>query len=151
MVDRAEPAAPRRSPRPETVEEIAARTGRPLSTVKNTWRRHPAWPAPLPEKRGRWVQYDPAAVDAFIRAHIDRDTTTLDPNRLYTARDLEAAGIGITAGTIRADLTRGRWPAPDDTHDGINRWTGATATAALAGRRGYRKTTRDTTARDGRA
>ncbi|MDT7847217.1 hypothetical protein [Streptomyces justiciae] len=133
MVDRARRA-------PETVEEIAARTGRPLTTVKNTWRRHPDWPAPLPEKRGRWVQYDPDAVDAFLRDHIDRRAVALEPRRLYTAQDLEAAGIGIKAGTIRADVTRRRWPEPDDTEGGTKRWYGATATRALEGRRGYRRT-----------
>ena len=142
MVERTpRPAAARRSSRtPETVQEIAARTRRPLTTVKNTWRRHPAWPKPLPEKRGRWVQYDPDAVDQFIRDHIERQAVELEPRRLYTAPDLEAAGIGITAGTIRADLTRGRWPEPDDDADGVNRWRGATATKALEGRRGYRRT-----------
>lgn len=141
MVDRAHrPTAPRRAPRPpETVEEIAARTGRPPTTVKNTWRRHPDWPKPLPEKRGRWVQYDPDDVDAFIREHVDRQAVELEPRRLYTAPELEAAGIGITAGTIRADLTRGRWPEPDTTDDGTNRWYGTTAAQALEGRRGYRR------------
>ncbi|MET7475084.1 hypothetical protein ABZT17_12085 [Streptomyces sp. NPDC005648] len=138
MVDRhAKPTAPRRPP--ETVEEIASRTGRPLTTVKNTWRRHPAWPKPLPEKRGRWVQYDPNAIDTFIREHVERQAVELEPRRLYTAPELEAAGIGITAGTIRADLTRNRWPEPDATDGGTNRWYGATATQALAARRGYRR------------
>lgn len=126
------------TPNAETAEEIAARFGRPLTTVKNTWRRHPAWPAPLPAKRGRWALYDPTAIDAFVRDHIDRQTVTLDPQRLYTAPELEAAGIGITAGTIRADLHRGRWPHPDTTTDGVNRWYGRTATQALETRRGYR-------------
>jgi hypothetical protein len=141
MVDRAPSSTPaRRSPRPpETIEEIAARTGRPLSTVKNTWRRHPDWPAPLPEKRGRWVQYDPNDVDAFLRDHINRQAVELEPRRLYTAPELEAAGIGITAGTIRADLARNRWPQPDATDGGTNRWYGATAAKALEGRRGYRR------------
>jgi hypothetical protein len=142
MVDRSPSSTPaRRPPRtPETVEEIAARTGRPLSTVKNTWRRHPAWPHPLPEKRGRWVQYDPDEVDAFLRDHIDRQGIELEPRRLYTAPELEAAGIGITAGTIRADLARNRWPEPDATDGGTNRWYGSTAAKALEGRRGYRRT-----------
>lgn len=136
MVDREQPAAPRS---PETVEEVAERLERPLSTVKNTWRRHPAWPKPLPDKRGRHVQYDPDAVDQFVRDHIERTATALEPRRLYTARELEAADIGVTAGTIRADRSRGRWPAPDSTDGGINRWYGATATTALADRRGYRR------------
>ncbi|MCI3277508.1 hypothetical protein [Streptomyces cylindrosporus] len=130
MVDRA----------PETVAEIASRTGRPLTTVKNTWTRHPAWPDPLPQRRGRWRLYDPADVDAFIRDHIDRQVADLEPTRLYTAQQLEDAGIGIRAGTIRSDLTRRRWPEPDDTEGGTNRWYGATVTEALAGRRGYRRT-----------
>lgn len=123
----------------ETVEEIAARLDRPLTTVKNTWRNHPAWPAPLPEKRGRWALYDRAAVDAFVRDHIDRQAVTLEPRRLYSAPELEAAGIGITAGTIRADLSRRRWPEPDTTDGGVNRWYGTTATQALEQRRGYRR------------
>ncbi|MEE1761188.1 hypothetical protein [Streptomyces sp. SP18BB07] len=49
------------------------------------------------------------------------------------------AGIGIKAGTIRADLTRNRWPEPNDTDHGVNRWRGTTATKALEGRRGYRQ------------
>lgn len=124
---------------PETVADIAERTGRPLTTVKNTWTRHPAWPAPV-SKRGRWNTYDPQDIDDWLRDHIERQAVTLEPTRLYTARELEAAGIGITAGTIRADRTRGRWPEPDDTDGGVNRWYGATATEALGGRRGYRRT-----------
>lgn len=126
---------------PETVADIAERTGRPLTTVSKTWTRHPAWPEPLEQRRGRWRLYDPEAIDRFVRDHIERQAVTLEPRRLYTAPELEAAGIGITAGTIRADLTRGRWPEPDDAEGGINRWYGATATRALEGRRGYRRST----------
>ncbi|MFI6337821.1 hypothetical protein [Streptomyces sp. NPDC050535] len=126
---------------PETVAEIAQRTGHPLTTVRNTWTRHPDWPAPLTQRRGRWKLYDPAHVDTFIRDHIERQepATDLEPHRLYTAQELEAAGIGIKAATIRADRSRGRWPQPDDTSDGVNRWTGHTAAQALDGRRGYRR------------
>lgn len=125
---------------PETVAEIAQRTGRPTTTVSKTWTRHPAWPSPLAQRRGRWRLYDPDAVDQFIRDHIDRQAVALEPARLYTARELEDAGAGITAGTIRADRARGRWPEPDDTTGGVNRWRGATATTALAARRRYRQT-----------
>ncbi|HET8970474.1 MAG TPA: hypothetical protein VFN19_05385 [Candidatus Nanopelagicales bacterium] len=125
---------------PETVAEIATRLGRPPTTVSKTWTRHPAWPAPLEQRRGRWRLYDPTAVDQFVRDHIDRQTPTLEPHRLYTARELEAAGVGVTTSTIRADRTRNRWPAPDNTDGGVNRWLGATATKALAGRRSYRRT-----------
>lgn len=128
MVDRA----------PETYEEIAARTGRPITTVRNTWSRHPEWPHALKQRRGRANQYDPDAVDAFIRAHIDRSAIPLEPRRLYTAREIEAL-TGITAATIRADRSRNRWPEPDNTEGGAHRWYGSTITTVLAGRRGYRR------------
>ncbi|WAZ20189.1 hypothetical protein STRCI_001288 [Streptomyces cinnabarinus] len=124
---------------PETVADIARRTGRPQTTVSKTWTRHPHWPAPLNERRGRWRLYNPDDVDDFIRDHIDRQAAELEPRRLYTATELENAGIGIKAATIRADRARGRWPAPDDTTDDVNRWYGATVTKALESRRGYRR------------
>lgn len=130
MVDRA----------PETLADIAARLGRPLSTVRNTWTRDPEWPAAV-GKRGRWKTYDPGGIDDWLRDHIERQAVALEPGRLYTAQQLEAAGIGIKAGTIRADLTRRRWPEPDDTEGGVNRWCGRTVTQALEGRRGYRHST----------
>lgn len=125
---------------PETVADIAERLGRPHTTVAKTWTRHPAWPAPLAQRRGRWRLYDPDAVDRFVRDHIDRQAPALEPDRLYTARQLEDAGAGITAGTIRADRARGRWPEPDEVIGGVNHWRGSTATQALAGRRPHRRT-----------
>src|SRR3546814_13848660 len=96
MVDPADARRPSREP--ETVADIAARTGRPLSTVRNTWTRHPEWPAAV-GRRGRWVTYDPADIDAWLTDHIERQAVTLEPARLYTARELEESGIGITAAT----------------------------------------------------
>ncbi|MFF6985619.1 hypothetical protein [Streptomyces sp. NPDC010273] len=118
--------------------EIAETYGVGIYTVTKTWMQHPAWPAPA-GKRGRYKEYDRQAIADFVRDHIERQAVTLEPKRLYTAQDLEAAGVGIKASTIRADLARGRWPEPDDTADGVNRWRGATATTALAGRRSYRR------------
>lgn len=122
----------------ETFPEIAARHNRPLTTVQKTWARDPDWPDPT-GKRGRWNEYAPQAVDNWIRVHIDRPGVGLEPNRLYTAQQLADAGIGITATTIRADRTRGRWPEPDSTDHNVNRWYGRTATHAMEQRRGYRK------------
>jgi len=137
-----------RRPRPtairETVDEIAARIGRPVTTIRNTWARHPEWPAPV-GKRGRWNEYDRRAVDDWISRNVKRQAVELEPDRLYTAQQLEDAGVGVSATTIRADLSRSRkggprrWPEPDDTTGGVNRWYGRTAAAALANRRGYRK------------
>ncbi|MFI8531079.1 hypothetical protein ACIGMX_12600 [Streptomyces aquilus] len=118
--------------------EIAAAYDVSPHTVRASWSQHPDWPAPV-GKRGRYKEYAAEDVAAFVRDHIERQAVTLEPRRLYTAQQLEAAGIGVTAGTIRADRTRGRWPEPDDTENGVNRWLGATATKALQGRRGYRR------------
>lgn len=128
------------APKPETLREIAARHGRAYNTLRNQWSRHPAWPDHV-GRRGQAYVYDPQEVDEVIAEHFEREGAKLEPSRLYTAQQLEAAGIGIKAGTIRADLTRRRWPEPDDTEGGVNRWYGRTATQALEGRRGYRRGT----------
>ncbi|MEU9149188.1 hypothetical protein AB0D59_01210 [Streptomyces sp. NPDC048417] len=118
--------------------EIAEHYGVGIHTVTKTWTQHADWPDSV-GKRGRYKEYAAADVDTFVREHIRRQAVDLEPERLYTAQQLEDAGIGITAGTIRADLTRGRWPEPDDSDNGVNRWKGKTATAAMATRRGYRR------------
>lgn len=124
-------------PEGETLAEIAARHGRPHSTVRNRWATQADFPPPV-GKRGRAHIYDPAAVDAWVAEHLTRPTPDLEPGRLYTAAEIaEAAGLDPV--TIRADLSRGRWPAPDDTADGTNRWRGDTATAALTGRQRRRR------------
>lgn len=117
--------------------EIAERYGRSEHTVTKQWMRRKDWP-PAVGKRGRYKEYDAAAVAAWVRENVER-TVQLEPTRLYTAQQLEAAGIGITAGTIRADRSRGRWPSPDDTEHGVSRWLGATAERAMTGRRAYRR------------
>ncbi|MFE5868789.1 hypothetical protein ACFQ6V_09060 [Streptomyces roseifaciens] len=121
----------------ETVAEIADRHSCSVPTVKR-WTRHPQWPAPL-GKRGKWYEYDPAAVDAWVQDYRSRPAVDLEPKRLYTVQQLQDAGAGVTASTISADLSRGRWPEPDSTDGGTNRWYGSTVTAVLSKRRGYRK------------
>ncbi|CAL9302867.1 hypothetical protein [Streptomyces sp. SudanB91_2054] len=125
--------------------EIADQYGVSKHTVTKTWSAHPEWPAPV-DRRGRYKEYDARAVADFVRQHVDRQAVALEPRRLYTAQQLEDAGIGIKAATIRADLSRSRkpdqprrWPEPDDTSDGVNRWYGETVTTALTTRRGYRR------------
>ncbi|MET7944367.1 hypothetical protein [Streptomyces sp. NPDC005302] len=120
------------------VPEIADTYGVSKDTVTKSWSQHPDWPAHV-DKRGRFYEYDAEHIADFVRAHVQREPVTLEPTRLYTAKQLEDAGIGIKAATVRADRTRGRWPAPDDTANGVNRWTGATAMRAIEGRRGYRR------------
>ncbi|MGP4085476.1 helix-turn-helix transcriptional regulator [Streptomyces sp. KR55] len=121
----------------ETYAEIAARHGRAEATVRNRWARHPEWPAPI-GKRGKQLLFDPAAVDQVIHEHIERPPATLEPRRLYTAKEIEAL-TGVTAATIRAERSKGHWPPADDTSSRAHRWYGATITTALAGRRAYRR------------
>src|ERR1051325_712070 len=120
--------------------EIADTYGVSLHTVTKSWSQRSEWPAPV-GKRGRYKEYNRQAVADFVRDHIDRQAVTLEPRRLYTAQELEDAGIGIKAGTIRADLARERWPEPDDTAHGVNRWHGQTVMTAMTTRRRYRRTT----------
>ncbi|QIJ62565.1 hypothetical protein [Streptomyces sp. JB150] len=129
------------TPSGETYAEIAARHGRSESRVRSGWARHPAWPKPI-GRRGRQLVFDPAAVDKAIAEHIERPAVELEPRRLYTAKEIEAL-TGITAATIRADRSKGRWPAPDDSSGRAHRWYGATVTQALARRRGYHRTETD--------
>ncbi|GAB2714564.1 helix-turn-helix transcriptional regulator [Streptomyces bullii] len=125
------------TPQGETYTEIAARHGRSEYRVRNAWARHPQWPEPI-GKRGKQLLFDPAAVDQVIAEHIERPAVELEPRRLYTAKEIEAL-TGVTAATIRADRSKGRWPVPDDTSGRAHRWNGATVTQALAGRRAYHK------------
>ncbi|MGV4984533.1 helix-turn-helix transcriptional regulator [Streptomyces sp. NRAIS4] len=126
------------TPPGETYDEIAARHSRAKLTIRNQWARHPDWPEPI-GKRGKLLLFDPAAVDQFVTDHIERSPTVLEDRRLYTAREIEQL-TGITAATIRADRSKGRWPGPDDTSTRAHRWYGATVTEALAARRGYHRT-----------
>ncbi|WP_234329566.1 MULTISPECIES: hypothetical protein [Streptomycetaceae] len=118
--------------------EIAERYGVSEHTVRKSWTQHPEWPTPK-GKRGRFKEYGADDVAAWVREHVQRAAVELEPNRLYTAQQLDEAGIGVKAGTIRADVSRGRWPAPDDEEHGVKRWRGATAMAAVASRRAYRR------------
>ncbi|AEW94617.1 MULTISPECIES: hypothetical protein [Streptomycetaceae] len=119
------------------VPEIAERYGRSADTVSKQWSTREEWPRPV-GKRGRWLEYDALEVAAFVRDHVERELVSLDPQRLYTAQEIEAA-TGIKAATIRADRSRGRWPDPDDTEHGAQRWSGRAVSAVLATRRGYRR------------
>ncbi|MFJ1581572.1 hypothetical protein [Streptomyces sp. NPDC088182] len=127
----------------ETLREIAARYGRDYETVR-ALAKQPGWPKHI-GKRGRAYVYDPAEVDPIASAAYERPAVGLSPNRLYTAREIEAA-TGITAATIRADQTKvradgtPRWPAPDDTTLPAHRWYGRTVLAELKNRRAYRRT-----------
>jgi predicted transcriptional regulator len=126
-----------------TLPEIAETYGRTYATVRQQWTRHPDWPAPT-GKRGRFGEYDPKAVAAWVTAHADRDQDapifTRDPAGLLTVAEI-ADESGLSHRTVRADLSRGRLlPAEGDTvRDGVKLWRRGTIAAQLRKRRGYRR------------
>src|ERR1039457_2065952 len=118
--------------------EVAARYGRPLTTIQTEWMPDPAWPAAI-GKRGRWNEYDAAEVAAAVQAITGRPQLPEgDPDELLDIGQA-AAHAGISPSTIRADLSRGRWPAPDDGKHGVKRWKRSTVTTVMEGRRQYRR------------
>ncbi|MBD3550875.1 helix-turn-helix transcriptional regulator [Streptomyces sp. SP18CM02] len=120
-----------------TYAEIATHYGlAPRYVAENArWGRHPHWPAPI-TKRGRSAEFNPQDVHTFVQEHHARQAPTLDPSRLYTVTEI-ATHTGLSPTTIYADISRNRWPAPDQELDGTRLWSGSTVTSVLAGRRRY--------------
>jgi hypothetical protein len=126
------------SPERLIAPEIAARYGRPLTTVQTEWMPDPAWPARA-GKRGRWNEYDAAEVAAAVKAITARPPLPGgDPGDLLTIAQA-AAYARISPRTIRSDLSRGRWPVPDDDEHGVKRWKRSTVDRVMSGRRQYRR------------
>jgi hypothetical protein len=123
--------------------EIAELYGRALDTVKETWRKHPDWPAPV-GRRGRWAEYDAAAVDELVRRVFLREPAPPvgDPDDLLTVADI-AEYTGLARGTIAADISRARWRDPDEDEHGVKRWRRSTVDEIMRGRRGYHRRTAD--------
>jgi hypothetical protein len=118
--------------------EIAARYDRKPNTIRTRWMRDPAWPEPA-GRRGRWNEYDAAAVARAVELIAGRRRLAGGgPDELL---DVPAAAryTGLAAATIRSDIRLGRWPAPDDDASGVRRWKRSTVAAAVAGRRNYRR------------
>lgn len=117
-----------------TIPEIAEKYGRPERTIEQ-WRRAYDWPAPsgTREGTGRPLEYDPDAVDAAVRAILALADDDADPDELLTARQA-AEESGLSYGTVRADISRGRWPGPD--HEG--KWRRSTVRAVMAARRPHK-------------
>ncbi|QLY31255.1 hypothetical protein H0264_02460 [Nocardia huaxiensis] len=117
--------------------EIAASYGRAVSTVQQQWMTNEHWP-PVVGKRGRWNEYDAAEVAAVVSEHFVREYQGAGhPDDLLTVAEI-AEYTGLSGGTIRADISRGRIRRdPDDHTDGVKRWKRSTIDAAMEGRRRY--------------
>ncbi|WP_203218250.1 hypothetical protein [Nocardia brasiliensis] len=101
---------------------------------------HAKWP-PAVGKRGRWNEYDAAAVDEAVRGHFVREQPAdEDSEDLLTVAQI-AEYARVSPSTVRSDLSRGRIDlgAPDDTTGGVKRWRRAKVAAAYAGRRRYNR------------
>jgi len=119
------------------IPEIAQKYDRTPGTIRTQWVPHPAWPAAA-GKRGRYKEYDAAEVAAAVATIAGR--TPLpdgDPDELLDVARI-AAETGLSGSTIRSDISRGRWPAPDDTEHGVHRWKRSTVASTMKGRRRYR-------------
>ncbi|MFJ7590662.1 hypothetical protein ACIQZO_25415 [Streptomyces sp. NPDC097617] len=121
-----------------TYTEIAEHYGMSARYLSENprWGRHPGWPPPI-GKRGRTMEFDAQAIARFFGEHHTREATPLDPSRRYTVVEIAEAS-GLQPDSIRSDISRGRWPAPDERDGDRKLWRGDTVTAHLAGRRIYR-------------
>lgn len=130
-----------------TVPEIARRYGRAETTIRHSWTQHPQWPEPI-GKRGRYKEYDADAVESVVARLFSRtepdsadepDTEqpiAADPNELLDVAAI-ATYTHLSASTIRSDISRNRWPAPDDETDGTKTWKRSTVEAIMKKRRAY--------------
>jgi hypothetical protein len=114
----------------ETVPEIAARYSRSERTIEH-WVQNYPWPEPL-GRRGRLNVYDQEAADAAVREILALGDPEADPNELLNARQA-AAEAGLAYGTVRAYISKGGWPDPDD--EVLRRWKRSTVRAEMASRR----------------
>ncbi|MFB6512724.1 hypothetical protein ACFCW4_09775 [Streptomyces virginiae] len=121
-----------------TYTEIAEHYGMSARYLSENprWGRHPGWPAAI-GKRGRTIEFDPEAIARFFGEHHTREATALEPSRRYTVVEIAEAS-GLQPDSIRSDISRGRWPTPDEMDGDRKLWRGETITTHLAGRRIYR-------------
>jgi len=116
--------------------EIAAAYGRAEETIA-WWRARYPWPERT-GKRGRWDEYDPAEVAAAVRKILALAEEDADPDELLDMK-AAAAEAGISYATVRADVSKGRWPQPDDEGHGVRRWKRSAVRAEMASRRPNRR------------
>ncbi|WP_040853798.1 helix-turn-helix transcriptional regulator [Nocardia niigatensis] len=127
-----------------TAPEIAEKYGRALSTVQRQWKVSPDWPESI-GKRGRWLEYDEVAVDEVVRSWSGRpefdaaDRGALGgPDDLLTMQEI-AAYTGLAYGTVRADVSLGKFGEPEPDAGRAKRFRRSTVDQAMRARRRYRK------------
>lgn len=116
------------------IPEIAEKYGRARNTIV-LWRHKYDWPDPV-GTRGRWDEFDADAVDQAVQAIIGTGTADADadPDELLDTR-AAAEEAGLSPATVRADISKGRWPEPDDSRFGTRRWRRSTVREAMMARR----------------
>ncbi|MFC9085336.1 hypothetical protein [Nocardiopsis dassonvillei] len=127
--------------RPGTIApEIAQTYGRSLHTVTKEWMQDADWPSTIGQ-RGKHHEFDRKAVAAWVAEHVRADLTLPihvgDPEGLLTRKEI-AQESGLSASTVRSDLSKGRL-TPKDGHErddaGNPLWKRGEIAKQLAGRR----------------
>lgn len=120
------------------LKEIADAHHQTMSTVRR-WTFSPEWPKPA-ATRGSAFLYLKTEVADVVRLYTEREMP-LATGPLDELLDIirAAAEAGISASTLRADMNRGRWPAPDDEAHGVKRWKRQTVLETMAARRPNRR------------
>lgn len=122
-----------------TLPEIAEAYGRSERVIA-WWRWRYDWPEPVRRRsrRDECDEYDAAEVDAAIRAILAIGGADADPGELLDARQA-AAEAGVSYGTVRAYISKGQWPEPDEYRNGGRRWRRSTVRDEMASRKPDRR------------
>lgn len=123
-----------------TYSEIAEKYQRSVSTIKQTWAKHPDWPIPT-GKRGRSLTFDGDRVHALaVAVFLPPPPPDGDPDELLTLSEI-ADRTGTPLPTIegyahrKADTEHKHWPPRAGHRNGTSLWRWGEVAAHLAGRR----------------
>lgn len=122
-----------------TYSEIAEKYQRSVSTIKQTWAKHPDWPIPT-GKHGRSLTFDSDQVHAIaVAVFLPPPPPDGDPDELLTLSEI-ADRTGQSLSTLegyahrQSDNEHKHWPRSVH-RDGVRYWIWGDVAAHLAGRR----------------